>query len=304
MGTTNLSLSREDFLAFRVPEPSVAQSLASDVLDHLEAKTDLNRRTNDTLVATADALFKSWFVDFDPVSARSERRQPFAVDGKTAALFPASFTNSERGRIPQGWTWTSLLDAAQVMSGGTPKTNIPEYWDGPILWASAKDVSACGSAYLTKTERLITERGLRESATQMIPAHATVIIARGATTGRLVMLGEQMAMNQTCYALHSAATPRYVFLLVKNAVASLRNMAHGSVFDTITTSTLQSFSVVAPSADVLTAFETCVAPMFDRILANARENEMLTTVRDLLLPRLLSGELRVKDAEAAVTAVV
>jgi type I restriction enzyme S subunit len=160
------------------------------------------------------------------------------MDTDTATLFPDCFEGSELGEIPAGWGIGSILTQANLLSGGTPKTEKPEYWNGNILWASAKDVSQTRQTFLVKTERTITSKELGESATQLIPALGTVIVARGATTGRVALLGQEMAMNQTCYALVSSiGTPLALHCQLRQAIDALVHAAHGSVFDTITKST-------------------------------------------------------------------
>jgi type I restriction enzyme S subunit len=265
------------------------------ILGALDKKVEINRQMNETLEALAHALFQSWFVAFDPVRAQAEGRnvrlpQPLA-DG-----FPNSLVDSELGDVPKGWSVGSILDLAQLLSGGTPKTDRAEYWNGDIAWASAKDVSQAGQLFLVTTERSITQLGVDESATQILPAFCTVIVARGATTGRMVLLGSAMAMNQTCYALRSATgTPFALYCQLRKGIDKLVHAAHGSVFDTITTNTFASSRIVLPPLSVLRAFEEIVAPLFHRVLANINESRILATLRDTLLPRLLSGQLRVSD---------
>ena len=179
------------------------QLAIAHVLGSLDDKIELDRRMNETLEAMARALFKSWFVDFDPVRAKAEGRGP-GLPKPLADLFPDQFQDSELGEIPAGWSTGSLLAVATLLSGGTPKTDRADYWDGEIPWASAKDVSQSGQIFLVATERTIAPRGLAESAAQLVPALSTVVVARGATTGRMVVLGREMAMNQTCYALSSS----------------------------------------------------------------------------------------------------
>jgi len=106
---------------------------------------------NATLEAMARALFQSWFVDFDPVRAKLDGRKPDGLDKATKALFPAAFQDSPLGPIPNRWDVGSILRQADLLSGGTPKTDVPTYWDGDIPWASAKDVSQCGEAFLSTT---------------------------------------------------------------------------------------------------------------------------------------------------------
>ncbi|HEX3716836.1 MAG TPA: restriction endonuclease subunit S [Verrucomicrobiae bacterium] len=245
------------------PPPDEQHSIAS-ILGALDDKIELNRRMDKTLEALAQTIFKSWFVD-------------------TTAT-----------KLPKGWREGPILELAKLLSGGTPKTDRKEYWDGNILWASAKDVSQCGQAFLVATERTITQKGLAESATQMIPALCTVVVARGATTGRMVLLGREMAMNQTCYALASTTgTPFALYCMLRHEMDELVHTAHGSVFDTITTSTFASSKIVLPPMTKLREFEESVSPIFRRILANIKESHTLAELRDALLPKLLSGELRV-----------
>lgn len=135
----------------------------------------------------------------------------------------------------------------------------------------------------------------------MIPANATVVVARGATTGRVALFAHEMAMNQTCYALTSTTdTPFALSCLFRHWVPALVGSAHGSVFDTITTRTVQNTSVVLPSVSALRAFETLAAPMLSRVRAATLESGSLAALRDTLLPKLVSGELRVPDAEKFV----
>jgi type I restriction enzyme S subunit len=137
----------------------------------------------------------------------------------------------------------------------------------------------------------------------LIPALSTVVIARGATTGRMVMFGRDIAMNQTCYALDSSmGTPFALHCQLKEAIEALVHAAHGSVFDTITTSTFSSSRVVLAPGQVLDAFERLVSPGFHCILTGIEECVSLAALRGTLLPRLISGELRVKDAGRIVGA--
>lgn len=287
---TNLGILRET----PVPLPPLSEQHAiAHILGTLDDRIELNRRMNETLEAIVRALFKSWFVDFDPVRAKAEGRDPGLPKSLTDP-FPDSFEESELGEIPRGWEVGSILKHAALLSGGTPKTDREDYWNGEIRWASAKDVSQSSTTFLVDTERRITRRGLEESATQMIPALSSVVVARGATTGRMVLFGVEMAMNQTCYALVTTTdTPFALYCRLVHDVDALVHAAHGSVFDTITTNTFASSRVVSPPIDMLRLFERLVAPLFERVLASTHESSALVALRDALLPKLIAGELRV-----------
>jgi type I restriction enzyme, S subunit len=284
------------------PSDKNDQTAISTTLGSLDDKIYLNRRMNETLEAMARAIFKDWFVDFGPVRAKMEGRTPTGLAPEVAALFPERL--NEEG-IPSEWSRQPLLAFARLLSGGTPKTDVADYWDGQVQWASAKDVSQCGDAFLIDTERTITDRGLDESSTRMIPALAIVVVARGATTGRHCMLGYAMAMNQTCYALVSVESrPFWLNCAFQTLVEELVNVAHGSVFDTITTQTFDRATVLVPPDGLRSSFEIFVEPLFRHILCNIEESRILANLRDLLLPKLMSGEVRVRDAEKQISEVV
>jgi type I restriction enzyme S subunit len=280
--------------------PLFEQRVIAHVLGTLDDKIELNRRMNETLEAMARAIFKSWFVDFDPVRAKAEARD-VGLPEHIADLFPDRFEDSGLGEIPAGWEIGPILKQAKLLSGGTPKTDRKDYWDGALSWASAKDVSQCRETFLITTERSITQKGLDESATQLIPRFCSVVVARGATTGRMVMLGHEMAMNQTCYALASIAdTPFALYCHLRHEMDELVHSAHGSVFDTITTTTFANSKVVLPPVSLRKALDQRVTPIFQRILGNIEENQTLSTLRDTLLPKLISGALRVENADKFV----
>lgn len=153
------------------------------------------------------------------------------------------------------------------------------------------------------TERTITQEGLEESATRLVPKFSTVVVARGATTGRHCMFGREMAMNQTCYALSSVGgTPFWLACWFTHVVDELVRGAHGSVFDTITTTTLNTARVTTASPEVVLAFEDTVKPIYLKMLSAIEENSNIKDLRDTLLPKLISGELRIADAEAQISA--
>ena len=265
-GATVDRIALKEFPSFPIPVPALHEQRAiASILGALDDKLDLNRRMNETLEAIARAIFKDWFVDFGPTRAKMEGRAPYlAPDIWT--LFPDRL--DEEGE-PEGWKKEPLLEHARLISGGTPKTAEPAYWDGAIAWASAKDVSQCGETFLISTERTITERGLNESATRIVPRLSTVVVARGATTGRYCMFGRDMAMNQTCYALASPSErAHWLYCAFGSLVEGLVHAAHGSVFDTITTKTIEGARPVIAAQELLDRFETTVTPLFIRILAN------------------------------------
>ena len=305
-GTTVLGIKQSELRMVMLDLPSFDLQLnAAATLKALDNRIALLRETNTTLESIAQALFKSWFVDFDPVHTKQQGLAPTGIDEATAALFPDSLETSALGLVPKGWGVGPILDVASLLSGGTPKTDRADYWGGGIAWASAKDVSQANGPALIRTERNITQKGLEESATRMIPALATMVVARGATTGRMVFLGDPMAMNQTCYALTSKInSPVALHCLLRQEIGALVKSAHGSVFDTITTSTFAQSKVVKPFPKLLERFEEIAGPVFRQIVVGTGTAHTLATLRDALLPRLISGQLRLPQAEAEMAEAI
>jgi type I restriction enzyme S subunit len=152
--------------------------------------------------------------------------------------------------------------------------------------------------WVVDTEKKVTQAGVENSSTRVLPVGTTIISARG-TVGRLALVGVPMAMNQSCYGLRAraGALGYFNYFSTRELVARLQQRAHGSVFDTITRDTLASVSLVAPTVELIEVFEKRIAPSVQRIRAGLVESRTLAALRDALLPRLISGELRVKDAE-------
>jgi type I restriction enzyme, S subunit len=285
-----------------LPVPSLAEQTAiTTILGKLDDKIELNRRMNETLESIARAIFKSWFVDFGPVRTKMERHKVPAISSDIAALFPSTFHDSVLGEIPLGWNSTRLSGQIDILSGGTPKTTQPEYWNGRVSWISVADTAP--GPYITRTEKTITNAGLEQSAAQLLPKETIIITARG-TVGNTALTSEPMAMNQSCYGLRGRGQIGQLFLLyqVRQQLAILRANAHGSVFETITRSTFDCIEVIQPPDGLLLAYEQLARSLFDRILLNQRQNETLAGLRDALLPKLMSGEIRLRQAETAVEA--
>ena len=305
-GSAIPSTSREDFYGLPVQVPPLPEQRSiAYVLGTLDDKIELNRRMNETLEEMARALFKSWFVDFEPVRAKAEGRwrRGESLPGLPAEhydLFPDRLVDSELGEIPEGWGIGVLNDAIEILSGGTPKTSVLEYWGGGIPWYTAKDAPSLNDLFVLTTERSISQAGVENSSTKVLPAGTTVITARG-TVGRLACLGTPMAMNQTCYGLRGASGyPDYfTYWNVRNTVSDLQARTHGTIFDTITRATFKIAETVLAPVSVARAFESALGPLMDRILQNLNESSTLMTQRDALLPGLVSGELKAKGLNVA-----
>jgi len=331
-GATRNALTKTmiESLEIFAPKDVQQQRAITHILGTLDDKIELNRRMNETLEAMARALFKSWFVDFEPVRIKQSNqsvgrvrrglcRNPTGSPCQTddvglrdeAAnptydnyltpeildLFPDSFEDSELGEVPKGWRVQSFAETIEIIGGGTPKTSVAEYWDGDIPWFSVVDAPTNTDIFVVDTQKKITQVGLDRSSTKLLPEGTTIISARG-TVGRLALVGVPMAMNQSCYGLRSLDDCAFfTYYATRTLIESLKQRSHGSVFDTITRDTLAGITIVVPSNPVKREFEVKAEPIMQRIKTNMQESRTLATLRDTLLPKLLSGEIRVKDAE-------
>ncbi len=275
-GSTVPHISSGQILGYEIHLPPLPeQRRIAAVLGALDDKIDLNRRMNRTLEGIAQAIFKSWFIDFD---------------GHT------DLAESGLGPIPRGWTICGFPNVVDILGGGTPR-NEPDFWDGPIPWVSAKDAAQCSEVFVVQTEKTITKAGEASSSAKVRPAGTTIITARG-TVGKTVLLPRPMAFNQSCYGLlpKDGHSTLFTFLLARSLVETLQRQAHGGIFDTITHRTFESLRIVAPPAEAISRFETVVGPLFQRVLLNTEQSLTLAALRDTLLPKLISGEIRVPEA--------
>lgn len=249
------------------------------VLKSLDDKIEVNRKINENLEQQAQALFKSWFVDFEPFKN-------------------GEFIESELGRIPKGWRVGTFLDNIKVMPGGTPSTSRSEYWDdGTIPFFSPKDVNG---VYCFETEKSITELGLNNCSSNLYPKDTLFITARG-TVGKLTLAGVPMAMNQSNYALvaREGVGKYYLYLITQTLVSVLLKKANGAVFSAITTRDFNEPTLM-PTHNDLKNFELLVTPIFKKIFQTSVESRRLASLRDTLLPKLMSGEFKVNEVEECI----
>ena len=205
---------------------------------------------------------------------------------QAAALFSSLYDRSN--------TEVRFTDLIQILGGGTPKTGENTYWNGNIAFFTPKDV---GIPYTLITEKTISKEGLSHCNSRLYPVNTVFVTARG-TVGKVGMSGVPMAMNQSCYALVGKETHQLlVYFYTLKAVDRLKHKASGAVFDAITTRDFESEQIMKLSDDDATAFLRVAEPMFQEVLNNNIENLRLSTLRDSLLPKLMSGEIDVSTVQ-------
>ncbi len=257
-----------------IPEKVEDQRRIATILSSLDRKIELNNKINADLEEMAQAIFKNWFVDFEPFK-----------DDK--------FVDSELGMIPEGWKVGRLTDVIKLMPGGTPKTSEPLYWDnGTIPFFSPKDVNG---VYCFATEKHITEAGLNKCSSNLYPKDTIFITCRG-TVGKVCLVACDMAMNQSNYAIKAidGYSQYYVFFLVKSVVERLIKKSNGAVFSAITSKDFDE-EILIPSQKAVEDFTNVIDGFFRRIFTIGTENSRLSLLRDTLLPRLMSGEIEVPE---------
>jgi type I restriction enzyme S subunit len=289
-----------------VPVPPLDEQRAiGSVLGALDDKTEMNRRMSETLEAMARALFKSWFVDFDPVRAKSEGSSP-CLGNPVAELFPGALERSDRGAIPTGWRWTPVAELSNVFGGSTPRTEEEAYWrGGDIFWATPKDMAPLSSAILLETERRITPRGLEQIGSGLLP-RGTVLMSSRAPIGYLAITEVSLAVNQGIVAMvpRPGVPSTYLLRWAEQAQEEIVSRANGSTFLEISKGNFRLIPVLDPSPEVLAAFGRIADPLHERTVILERESRTLAALRDTLLPKLISGELRIPDAERIVNKAI
>lgn len=279
---------------YPIPVPPVSEQLKLvEFWDTLDDRITLLRETNATLEAIAQALFKSWFVDFDPVRAKAEGLEPQAMDAPTAALFPDSFEESELGLVPKGWCYSTVgLSFVLTMGQSPPGDTYNETGEGLPFYQGRTDFGF----------RFPKQRIFCTEPTRLAGAGDTLVSVR-APVGDVNIALEACALGRGVAGLrHPEGHQSFVFYAVRCLKPHFEMYdGEGTVFGSINKKDFQSLPLVVPSAEVLSAFEAVVAPLDAAVENNEQKIRSLTQLRDTLLPRLISGQLRLPGAEQAVS---
>ena len=324
MPNLNTSILRD--VPLLIPDQETIKMIES-CWENINKRLVLSESQNQTLEQMAQALFKSWFVDFDPVVDNAlaagnpipdELAHRVEVRKKAHALpdfkplpehirnlFPNELERTGEstvgidGWVPKGWGKTSFESLIKLIGGGTPKTSVEEYWNGKIPWFSVVDAPKDSDVFVLDTEKHISQLGVDNSSTKILRKGTTVISARG-TVGKCALVGEPMAMNQSCYGIEgkTGIADTFIYFLTRYQVSDLQKRGHGSVFNTITRETFKTINLAFSGEELTLAFESLVKPYLDRILLNNRQVLELIRTRDVLLPKLISGEIKI-DKEVA-----
>lgn len=299
-GSTFPNVSRSDLEAIPIPNDNLSYiKNASTILKVLESKVETNQKMNQTLEEIAKAVFNSWFVDFDPVLAKAESR-PTGLPHEISDMFPVELVDSEIGVIPRGWSVSKFGELADIQNGYAFKSKdwseegtIPVIKIGNVK-PMLVDVKSCSRVNREAVSGL--ERFLLSSGDTLIGMTGYV-----GEVGLVPNVDEMPYLNQRVGRIIANSPSDYSFIVTlarrKEFKVEVENLSTGSAQANVSTSDIKSIKVVLPSSNLREKFGDLINPIFDRMLIANKEIEVLSKLRDTLLPKFISGELRIPNVE-------
>ena len=279
-GTSTKFLTKSILNSFEIDLPNIEtqQSIAS-ILASIDSKIQINRQINDNLELQAQALYKSWFVDFEP-------------------FCEGEFIESSLGSIPAGWKVGQLSDICEIVGGGTPSKSHPEYYcKRGIAWITPKDLSVSKSKFSSRGSEDITSDGYKNSSAKLMP-RGTVLFSSRAPIGYISIATNEICTNQGFKsAVPGIAGTGYLYYFLQANTEKIESKASGSTFKEASGSLMKALEVIIPADGIFNQFEAELAPILNKQENIASEIQTLTTLRDTLLPKLMSGELKLNEID-------
>lgn len=309
VGATMPSINTKILSSLPIFYPNINnQRKIAYILTTLDDKIELNKKINQTLESIAQTIFKSWFLDFEPVHAKANANsedeydaiaKELGISREILDLFPSELKESELGFIPEGWQIVKLEDLADVVGGGTPSTSEKKYYckaGSGISWLSPKDLSGYPWNYISVGSTDITDLGLKKSSARMLPK-GTVLFSSRAPIGYMAIAEKEVCTNQGFKSLipKNGVNTEFLYFLVKNNIALIEASATGSTFKEISGTGMKQLSVICPSKILVLSFKKAVAELFMYQKVLRHETNSLIKIRDTLLPELLSGKIDVSN---------
>lgn len=300
-GTTVLGIKQSELRKIEIPLPPIdLQRSSAALLATLDDRIALLRETNATLETIAQALFRSWFVDFDPVRAKSQGLAPAGMDEATAALFPEGFEEAAQGLVPKGWRFTPVGDVVQGIYDG-PHATPPEAEEGPVF-LGIKNLTGTGLDF--GEVRHIAESDFGQWTRRVLPAAGDIVFSYEATLGFFALvppglrccLGRRLALIRPRPNAADGHFFFHQFIAAPFQRLLERHTIQGATVNRIALKHFPTYPVMDPPPEVKAAFDATVAPIWARIHATQAQAQSLTRIRDTLLPRLISGQIRLPEA--------
>lgn len=288
-GSAIPSTSRQDFYFLSVKLPPLSEQKAiAHILSSFDDKIELNRQMNETLEAMARAIFKSWFVDFDPVSAKRSGRQPAGMDTATADLFPDEFEESSLGLIPKGWRVGTIETECKLIMGQSPKSEFYNTTGDGLPFHQG--VTNFGVRFPThKTFCSVSER---------IANKGDILFSVRAPVGRINIADKKLIIGRGLAAIkHNQDHQSFLLYHLVHTFKKEDSIGTGTIFASVTRKELQEVKLIAPKDLIVKVFDAKIQIIDKMIAENEQQSYTLATLRDTLLPKLMSGEIRVKEAE-------
>jgi type I restriction enzyme, S subunit len=288
-GSTVEHLNMLDIRNLKLPNlPSLkVQQEIGDTLGNLDAKIDNLRRQNETLEEIARSIFKHWFIDF-------EFPNP---DGKPYKSSGGAMVRSDLGDIPEGWQVSTIGSEVETVGGGTPSTTEPSYWEnGDIAWYSPTDLTRSKTLFSIDSEKKITKTGLQKSSAKLFPKYSLLLTSR-ATIGEVTISTKDASTNQGFITIipNEKFSIHFLHGWLLTKIGIIKLLASGSTFPEISKSSFRGLDFLIPLAEVLEKYDLILNPIYKRVENNIFQIQTLTKTRDALLPKLMSGQLRVKE---------
>ena len=275
-GTTFMEVSGKTMgnIEVSIPVNLSDQRKIAGILSALDSKIENNNKINANLEAQAEALFKSWFVDFTPF-----KDQPFV--------------DSELGPIPQGWKVGKLGDIGEIVGGSTPSKSKPEYYTTHgIAWLTPKDLSTSKAKFTSRGEIDITDEGYNSTSTKLMP-RGSVLFSSRAPIGYLTIAKNEICTNQGFKSLvPNGAGTGFIYYTLRHLTPQIENRATGSTFKEASATLMRSVETIVPPTSILNKFEELLRPILQFQEKKEEENQRLAALRDTLLPKLMSGEIK------------
>lgn len=269
-----------------IPESIKTQTAIAEILSSLDDKIELNNNINKELEKLAQTLFKQWFIEFE---FPDENGEPYQSSG-------GEMIESELGMIPKDWEIGILDDILEVKGGTTPSTKDASFWDGIYHWTSPRDLSNLEFPLLIDTDKKITAKGLKKISSGLLPK-GTLLLSSRAPIGYLAITEIETAINQGYIAINGKKEFSNIFILywLKVNMHLVIERANGSTFLEISKTNFKQINCIIPDSTILHQYINQANATFEVMRNNLLENQELSTLRDTLLPKLISGELNVKD---------